>query len=159
MVQSTRLAVVPGWLGELTRLEALEVGGMQDLARLGVHSLPKSLPASLGQLGALKQLTLAKLWCCDVATTPVRRPPLFRERTARAGAVDALLSSQCAILPPAHRAAPRAASGRAGGTGRCLGQTDGAGQLDDCMVWQAQGTAEANRRAGIAEGAHASGVE
>ncbi len=27
-VRSTRLAVVPGWVGELTRLEALEVSGV-----------------------------------------------------------------------------------------------------------------------------------
>ena len=56
-VQSTRLAVVPGWVGELTRLEALEVSGVE----YDPNSVLKSLPASLGQLGSLKQLTLAFL--------------------------------------------------------------------------------------------------
>jgi hypothetical protein len=57
-VRSTLLAVVPGWVGEVTRLEALEIGGW-------VHRQPntllKALPASLGQLRAIKQLTLAWL--------------------------------------------------------------------------------------------------
>ncbi len=57
-MRSTRLAVVPGWVGELTRLEALEVSG-EDYD--GRNAVLKSLPASLGQLGALKQLTLAFL--------------------------------------------------------------------------------------------------
>ena len=56
-VRSTRLAVVPGWVGELTRLEALEVSGVE----YEPNALLKSLPASIGQLGALKQLTLAGL--------------------------------------------------------------------------------------------------
>jgi hypothetical protein len=55
-VRITRLAVVP-WLGKLTRLEALEVSGVEYER----NALLKSLPASLGQLGALKQLTLAWL--------------------------------------------------------------------------------------------------
>ncbi len=45
--------------GELTRLEALEVSG--DVDSQEPNSVLKSLPASLGQLGALKQLTLAWL--------------------------------------------------------------------------------------------------
>ena len=57
-MRSTRLAVVPGWVVELTRLEALEVSG-EDYD--GRNAVLKSLPASLGQLGALKQLTLAFL--------------------------------------------------------------------------------------------------
>jgi len=57
-VRSTRLAVVPVWMGELTRLEALEVSGVEHQRQ---NALLKSLPASLGQLGALKQLTLAWL--------------------------------------------------------------------------------------------------
>ncbi len=57
-VQSTRLAVVPEWVGELTRLEVLEVsGGVWNKQ----NAVLKSLPASLGQLGALKQLTLTFL--------------------------------------------------------------------------------------------------
>ncbi len=56
-MRSTRLAVVPVWVGELTRLEALEVSGVE----YELNTLLKSLPASLGQLGALKQLTLAWL--------------------------------------------------------------------------------------------------
>jgi hypothetical protein len=56
-VRSTRLAVVPVWVGELTRLEALEV----SCVGCKRNTLLKSLPASLGQLGALKQLTLAWL--------------------------------------------------------------------------------------------------
>jgi hypothetical protein len=56
-LRSTRLAVVPGWVGELTRLEALEVSGVE----YEPNALLKSLPASIGQLGALKQLTLAWL--------------------------------------------------------------------------------------------------
>ena len=53
-VRSSRLAVVPVWVGELTRLEALEVSGECDER----NAVRKSLPASLGQLGALKKLTL-----------------------------------------------------------------------------------------------------
>ena len=56
-VRSTRLAVLPGWAGELTRLEALEVSGVE----YEPNALLKSLPASLWQLGTLKQLTLAWL--------------------------------------------------------------------------------------------------
>jgi hypothetical protein len=56
-VRSTRMAVVPGWVRELTRLEALEVSGVE----YEPTALLKSLPASIGQLGALKQLTLAWL--------------------------------------------------------------------------------------------------
>ena len=58
VVRSTRLAVVPGWVGALTRLEALEVSGVDYYGR---NAVLKSLPASLGQLGALKQLTLTRL--------------------------------------------------------------------------------------------------
>ena len=63
-VRSTRLAVVPGWVGELTRLEALEVSGDVDYEE--PNAVLKSLPASLGQLGALKQLTLAWLGGLEV---------------------------------------------------------------------------------------------
>jgi hypothetical protein len=101
VVRSTRLAVVPGWVGELTRLEALDVSGVCYAQR---NAVLKSLPASLGQLGSLKQLTLAWL-----------------------GGLE--------VLPDA------------------VVRTDLAGQLDDCMVWQAQGAAEGNRQAGGAEGA------
>jgi hypothetical protein len=45
-------------VGELTRLEALEVSGVHYGER---NAVLKSLPASLGQLGSLKQLTLAWL--------------------------------------------------------------------------------------------------
>ena len=102
VVRSTRLAMVPGWVGELTRLEALEVSG-EDYD--GRNAVLKSLPASLGQLGSLKQLTLVGLGALKVLT-------------------EAVVS------------------------------TDLAGQLDDSMVWQAQGAAEGNRQAGGAEGAH-----
>jgi len=64
VVRSTRLAMVPGWVGELTRLEALEVSG--DVDSEEPNSVLKSLPASLGQLGALKQLTLAWLGGLEV---------------------------------------------------------------------------------------------
>jgi hypothetical protein len=63
VVRSTRLAVVPGWVGELTRLEALEVSG-GDCSKQ--NAVLKSLPASLGQLGSLKQLTLAWLGGLEV---------------------------------------------------------------------------------------------
>ena len=63
VVRSSRLAVVPGWLGELTRLEALEVSGVDYDGR---NAVLKSLPASLGQLGALKQLALAFLGGLEV---------------------------------------------------------------------------------------------
>ena len=43
VVRSTRLAVVPGWVGELTRLEALEVSGVDYY---GQNAVLKSLPAS-----------------------------------------------------------------------------------------------------------------
>ena len=70
VVRSTRLAVVPEWVGDLTRLEALEVScgdyGEQN-------SVLKSLPASLGQLGALKQLTLAWLGGLEVLPDAVVR--------------------------------------------------------------------------------------
>ncbi len=55
VVRSTRLAMVPGWVGELTRLEVMEVSGVDYDGR---NAVLKSLPASLGQLGSLKQLTL-----------------------------------------------------------------------------------------------------
>jgi len=49
-VRSTRLAVVPGWVGELTCREAMEIGGMiWDRP----NPLLKTLPASLVQLRAL----------------------------------------------------------------------------------------------------------
>jgi hypothetical protein len=69
-VRSTRLAVVPVWVGELTRLEALEISGV---AYYGGNTLLKSLPASLGQLGALKQLTLAWLDGLEVLPDAVVR--------------------------------------------------------------------------------------
>jgi hypothetical protein len=68
-VRSTRLAVVPGWVGELTRLEALEVSGVENEQ----NTLLKSLPARLGQLGALKQLTLAGLDGLEVLPDAVVR--------------------------------------------------------------------------------------
>jgi len=71
VVRSTRLAVVPGWVGELTRLEALEVSG--DVDYYGRNSVLKSLPASLGQLGSLKQLTLAWLGGLEVLPDAVVR--------------------------------------------------------------------------------------
>ena len=63
-MRSTRLAVVPVWVGELMRLQALEVSGDVDTEE--PNSVLKSLPASLGQLGALKQLTLAWLGGLEV---------------------------------------------------------------------------------------------
>ena len=69
-VRSTRLAVVPVWVGELTRLEALEVSGVHYGER---NAVLKSLPASLGQLGALKQLTLAWLDGLEVLPDAVVR--------------------------------------------------------------------------------------
>ena len=71
VVRSTRLAVLPGWVGELTRLEALEVSG--DVHDQEPNSVLKSLPASLGQLGALKQLTLAWLGGLEVLPDAVVR--------------------------------------------------------------------------------------
>ena len=71
VVRSTRLAMVPGWVGELTRLEALEVSG--DVDSEEPNSVLKSLPASLGQLGALKQLTLAWLGGLEVLPDAVVR--------------------------------------------------------------------------------------
>jgi hypothetical protein len=62
-VRSTRLAVVPVWVGELTRLEALEVIGVE----YEQNTLLKSLSASLGQLVAL---TLA--WLGGLEWTIVR---------------------------------------------------------------------------------------
>jgi len=66
-VRSTRLAVVPVWVGELTRLEALEVSGVKNER----NTLLTSLPASLGQLGSLKQLTLVGLGALKVLTEAV----------------------------------------------------------------------------------------
>jgi hypothetical protein len=56
------------WVGDLTRLEAMEVSGV---ARR--NAVLKSLPASLGQLGALKQLTLAWLDGLEVLPDAVVR--------------------------------------------------------------------------------------
>ena len=80
-VRSTRLAVVPVWVGELTRLEALEIIGVayyggdddDDPSFIVINTLLKSLPASLGQLGALKQLTLAWLDGLEVLPEAVVR--------------------------------------------------------------------------------------
>ena len=69
-MRSTRLAVMPGWVGELTRLEALEVRGGDWNKQ---NTVLKSLPASLGQLGALKQLTLAWLGGLEVLPDAVVR--------------------------------------------------------------------------------------
>jgi hypothetical protein len=44
-----------------TRLEALEIGGKMYRRHEQPNSLLRTLPASLGKLGALKQLTLAGL--------------------------------------------------------------------------------------------------
>ena len=44
-VRSTRLAVMPVWVGELTRLEALEVSGVKYIAAIARNTLLKSLPA------------------------------------------------------------------------------------------------------------------
>ncbi len=57
-MRNTQLTEVPVWVGELTRLEALEISGV-DLDE--GNTLLESLPASLGQPGALYQLTLACL--------------------------------------------------------------------------------------------------
>ena len=72
-VRSTRLAVVPVWVGELSRLEALEISGVG--CEKG-NTLLKSLPASLGQLGALKQLMLAWLDRLEVLPDAVVRTDL-----------------------------------------------------------------------------------
>jgi len=72
-VRSTRLAVVPGWVGELTCLEALEIGGKMYRRYEQPNSLLKTLPASLGKLGALKQLTLAWLEGLEVLPEAVLR--------------------------------------------------------------------------------------
>ena len=69
VVRSTRLAVVPVWVGELTRLEALEVSGEE----YDPKSVLKSLPASLGQLGSLKELTLACLGGLEILPDAVVR--------------------------------------------------------------------------------------
>ena len=73
VVRSTRLAMVPGWVGGLTRLEAMEVSGVDYYGR---NAVLKSLPASLGQLGALKQLTLAWLGGLEVLPDAVVRTDL-----------------------------------------------------------------------------------
>ena len=69
-VRSTRLAEMPVWVGGLTRLEALEVSGVDYYGR---NAVLKSLPASLGQLGALKKLTLAFLDGLEVLPDAVVR--------------------------------------------------------------------------------------
>ena len=74
VVRSSRLAVVPGWVGELTRLEALEVSvdvyytihNCYQEPKLRAQVAVNTLPASLGQLGSLKQLTLARLGGLEV---------------------------------------------------------------------------------------------
>ena len=75
-MRSTRLAELPVWVGELTRLEALEVGCMECTWARSRNTLLKSLPASLGQLGALKQLTLAFLEGLEVLPDAVVRTDL-----------------------------------------------------------------------------------
>ena len=103
-VRSKRLAVVPGWVGELTHLthlEALEVSSVDN--EQGRNNLLKSLPASLGQLGALKQLTLAWLGGLEVLPDAVVR----LSDTVLAGQLDDW------ILLQAHGAAE--GNGQAGG--------------------------------------------
>ena len=56
-------------VGELTRLEAIEVSGVENER----NTLLKSLPASLGQLGSLKQLTLVRLDGLEVLPDAVVR--------------------------------------------------------------------------------------
>ena len=62
-VKSSRLVEVPAWVGELTRLQVLELGGDFCLTTgdFGNNCLT-ALPAGLFQLGALKQLTLRSLF-------------------------------------------------------------------------------------------------
>ena len=57
-VQSTRLAKVPAWVGELSQLEALELDGRGDEE---TNIKLRTLPAEIGQLGTLKHLTLRGL--------------------------------------------------------------------------------------------------
>ena len=60
-VTSTRLVEVPAWVGELTRLQVLELGGVDFYLGSGFgNNCLTALPAGLFQLGALKQLTLGK---------------------------------------------------------------------------------------------------
>jgi Leucine-rich repeat (LRR) protein len=57
-VRSGQLKWVPEWLGKLTRLETLDIGGVHVRAQ---NKEIKRLPLSLVRLGKLKQLTLAHL--------------------------------------------------------------------------------------------------
>ena len=59
-VQSTRLAKVPAWVGELERLEVLDINGDAEERPL-LNTTLRTLPASLGRLRALKALTLRGL--------------------------------------------------------------------------------------------------
>jgi len=58
-VQSEQLNEVPAWVGELTRLEALELNGNGNFRE--ENTALRALPTELFQLGALKQLTLSNL--------------------------------------------------------------------------------------------------
>jgi hypothetical protein len=60
-VKSSRLVEVPAWVGELTGLQVLDLGGdfCFETEDFGNNCLT-ALPAGLFQLGALKQLTLGK---------------------------------------------------------------------------------------------------
>ena len=58
-VQSEQLNEVPAWVGELTRLEALELNGNGNFRE--ENNALRALPTELFQLGALKQLTLSNL--------------------------------------------------------------------------------------------------
>ena len=49
-VQSTRLAKVPAWVGELSQLEALELDGRGDDGERNIKL--RTLPAEIGQLGS-----------------------------------------------------------------------------------------------------------
>ena len=62
-VQSTRLAKVPAWVGELSQLEALELDGRGDDGERNIKL--RTLPAEIGQLGTLKQLTLESLYTLE----------------------------------------------------------------------------------------------
>ena len=58
-VRSTILSEVPAWLGELTRLEVLEIVGSDDSWDKNI--VLKALPTELGQMGTIKELVLGNL--------------------------------------------------------------------------------------------------
>jgi GTPase SAR1 family protein len=76
-VRSERLEALPAWLGELTRLMELRVGGWWEFAEKEMHYCPlRDLPKEVGQLTRLQQLDLS--YCSGLTVLPAGLGALTR---------------------------------------------------------------------------------